>query len=326
MKTDKIQCKTKYSSPIHKLENFCENGNEIYIKREDLLPGYFGGNKARIASAFVNDAISKGCNCVLAYGSASSNMCRVITMLCKKENLHCAVLSSVDDGEEYTHTINSRITEATGFPFYTCKKSEVAKSLEKIINDLTSAGRKVYYIYDKQNIPAGISAYREAFKEISSVGIDFDYIFHASGTGITQAGLICGKTLAESTSPCKNSEIVGISVSRDAEKETEILKDYINDYLTASGHCGKAADAASHIRFTDLYRLGGYGKYDRNLLDRLATLLYKEGIGLDPVYSGKAFFGMIDYIKDNNISGKKILFINTGSAPLFFDKLPEINS
>ena len=184
------------SSPVLKIENIDTFGNEIYIKREDLLPKYFGGNKSRIAEAFVSDALAKGCNCVLAYGSASSNMCRVITMLCKEKNIHCAVLSSVEDGEEYEDTINSHITKATGYPFYTCQKSEVKETLEKIIAKLTSQGYNVYYIYDKKNIPTGVSAYCKVFDEITSENIAFDYIFHASGTGITQAGLICGKTLA----------------------------------------------------------------------------------------------------------------------------------
>lgn len=323
MKTDK---KIEYGSPIFNLENIDTYNNEIYIKREDLLPKYFGGNKARIAVAFVNDALKKGYDTVLAYGSASSNMCRVITMLCKEKNLHCAVLSSVEDGEEYSHTINSRITESTGFPFFTCKKSEVAITLKKIISDLTAAGKKVYYIYDNANIPTGVSAYREAFNEIASSEIDFDVIFHASGTGLTQAGLICGKILAPENSPCKNADIVGISVSRDEEKEKSILQEYVANFLTASGNSDKVASAASSIHFTDRYTLGGYGKYDQALLAKLAELMYKEGIGLDPVYSGKAFFGMLNYLKDNNITEKKILFINTGSAPLFFDRLPEINS
>lgn len=313
-------------SPIFKIENIDTLGNEIYIKREDLLPKYFGGNKSRIAEAFVTDAVSKGCNCVLAYGSASSNMCRVITMLCKEKNLHCAVLSSVEDGEEYEDTINSRITKATGYPFYTCHKSEVRETLEKIIAELSAQGYNVYYIYDKKNIPTGVSAYCKVFDEIETESIAFDYIFHASGTGITQAGLICGKTLASDNAMCKNTDIIGISVSRDEKKEKAILKEYISDFLTASGHGDKVLCAASHIHFTDRYMLGGYGKYDAGLLATLADILYKEGIGLDPIYSGKAFFGMIGYLKDNNITGKKILFINTGSAPLFFDKLSEINS
>lgn len=316
----------KYRSPILKLENIDTCGNEIYIKREDLLPKFLGGNKARIAEAFVSDAIAKGCTCILAYGSASSNMCRVITMLCKKKNIHCAVLSSVEDREEYEDTINSRITKSTGYPFYTCQKSDVKETLEKIIGELSCQGYNVYYIYDKKNIHTGVSAYYKAFNEISEENIDFDYIFHASGTGITQAGLICGKTLASPDAPCKNADIIGISVSRDEEKEKAIIKEYVTYFLTANGHSDFVASAASHIQFTDRYTLGGYGKYDAGLLAQLACLLYSEGIGLDPIYSGKAFFGMLEYLKDNNISGKKILFINTGSAPLFFDKLPEIHS
>ena len=120
--------------------------------------------------------------------------------------------------------------------------------------------------------------------------------------------------------------MLSIAIYSEQVETTAILKDYITDFMTASGHSNKVASAASLIHFTDRYSLGGYGKYDAGLLAKLADLLYKEGIGLDPIYSGKAFFGMLDYLKDNNISGKKILFINTGSAPLFFDKLPEIKA
>ncbi len=313
-------------SPIHKMCG--EYENFIYVKREDLLPLYFGGNKARIAEAFAYDAEQKGCDCILTYGSSDSNMCRAITMICRKRNIDCRVLSAAEDDEEYTYSFNSEIAEMAGFPFYTCHKNEVAASLEKIISEVSAEGKKVYYIFDRENIPAGIEAYKNTFKEISDNGAEFDYIFLASGTGITQAGLVCGQALLAENAPCKCSKIVGISISRDAEREIEILHDYVDLYMKNKvGEANKEVLSAAHeaVNLTDSYRRGGYGKYDADLLKKISVLLYNEGIGLDPVYSGKAFFGMIDYLKDHGIKGKKVLFINTGSSPLFFDRLQEIN-
>ena len=247
-------------------------------------------------------------------------------MICRKRNIDCVVLSASEVGQEYTYSINSKIAEESGFPFYTCDKSEVGVSLDRIISQLTEQGKKVYYIYAPENIAAGVSAYKNTYGEISSFGEAFDYIFAASGTGVTQAGLICGKFQLKEEKPCKNSEIIGISVSREKERETEIIKGYMRSYLEKAGVLNADIEKAyGLIRFTDKYNCGGYGMYDSNLLDRISELMYNEGIGLDPVYSGKAFFGMLDYLKDNGIKGKKILFINTGSAPLFFDRLNEIN-
>ena len=70
------------NTPIQHLSGELDNGNELYIKRDDLLPFSMGGNKVRISQAFFQDMEHKGCDTMIIYGSRHSNLCRVLSNLC----------------------------------------------------------------------------------------------------------------------------------------------------------------------------------------------------------------------------------------------------
>lgn len=75
------------------------------------------------------------------------------------------------------------------------------------------------------------------------------------------------------------------------------------------------------IIFLDDWILGGYGESNSDLLDLIKEVMYKEGMFLDVTYTGKAFYGMHSFLKDNKIRQKNILFLHTGGLPLFFDHI-----
>ena len=75
------------------------------------------------------------------------------------------------------------------------------------------------------------------------------------------------------------------------------------------------------IILLDQYRLGGYGKYDERIEDLIRYQYRTNSVPLDPIYTAKAFWGMQQYIKENNITDKRILFLPTGGTPLFYDFL-----
>jgi D-cysteine desulfhydrase len=76
-------------TPIHPLK-YNDGRNTFYIKRDDLLPFSFGGNKVRIAQKYFEDMDEKGCDCIIAYGNSRSNLCRVIANMSKSKA--CIVL------------------------------------------------------------------------------------------------------------------------------------------------------------------------------------------------------------------------------------------
>ena len=198
-----------------------------------------------------------------------------------------------------------------------CKVSEVKETIERILHRLTEESYKPYFIQGGGHGDFGTQAYVDAYNEIREYelenNIHFDYIFHTSGTGTTQAGLICGKLINKD-----NKQIIGISNARKNPYGGQVVLDSVNSYLESIKF---KSIGLEEINFIDDYVLGGYGAYNNEILEVIREVLIKNGIPLDTTYTGKGFWGMKEYIKENQITGKNILFIHTGGTPLFFDDL-----
>lgn len=310
------------ASEIQKLRS--EKKNEIYIMREDLLPFSMGGNKVRIAGAFFRDMQEKNCDAMLIYGEKHSNLCRVLSNLCCSRGIFCVMICSHGENEEEKVTNNTRFIEWSGTEIVHCKKTEIAETVEAQMNRLREMGKKPYYIYgDKTgrgNEGTAAAAYAEAYDEIreyeKKMDREFDYIFLPSGTGATQSGLLCGHFRAED-----KKKIMGIMISsREKERMFSVIQDGIEEYHKKSGR-GLKTDYEKEIFLLDEYRIGGYGLYDERVKACIRRQYRTNGIPLDPIYTGKAFWGMEEYIKENHIKNSRILFLHTGGTPLFYDFL-----
>ena len=148
------------------------------------------------------------------------------------------------------------------------------------------------------------------------MGLNFDYIFLATGTGATQSGLIAGKVSSHG-----KENIIGVSVARSESVETEIINGYLHSYFDSDSNETTYYD---HIKILDTHINSGYGNGDKEILHNIKNMLVENGIPLDITYTGKAYTGMLDYLRNNNISDKNILFIHTGGTPLFFNDLDKI--
>ena len=303
-------------TPIQKM-NVDLNQNTFYIKRDDLLPISFGGNKVRKAKLFFEDLLQQEANCVVTYGSSSSNHCRIIANIAAAKGIVCHIISPSETG---SRTTNQKIIELFNAYVTNCSISEVSKTIEDKMNELRSQGYHPYFIQGGGHGDLGTQAYVDAYQEIldyeKATGLHFDYIFHTSGTGTTQAGLICGQILNHD-----ERKIIGISNARRNPYGSQVVLDSVNSYLENNN---KKEVTIESVNFVDDYILQGYGSYDERILITIRDVLRYEGIPLDPVYTGKAFWGMKEYIKANQILLKNILFIHTGGTPLFFDKLEEL--
>ena len=99
-----------------------EQGNRVYVKREDLLPYSFGGNKARIGLEYLADMERQGKDHLIAYGNARSNLCRVLSNLCCARNIPCTILSPADDDGQRRPSFNQRFCESFGAQIVPCLK------------------------------------------------------------------------------------------------------------------------------------------------------------------------------------------------------------
>lgn len=287
--------------------------NHLYMKREDFLPYSFGGNKARKAELFFEAIDSGGYDCVVTYGSSSSNHCRVVSNLCAGRGLPCVVITPQEASKK---TYNSLMMDLFGAETITIPVEEVHDTIEETIGNLKAQGRRPYFIAGGGHGNIGTEAYVQCYQEIldyeSTYHIHFDYIFFASGTGTTQAGLVCGQLMAGDA-----REIIGISIARPNPRGREVVLDSIRSYLKGMA---SEEEVQKKTHFVDDYAVG-YGTANEQVLETIKNVMCKYGIPLDKTYTGKAFWGMQDYINKKDIKGKKILFLHTGGTPLFFDTL-----
>lgn len=313
----------KYFTPIIKINS--QLTCNIYIKRDDLLPFSFGGNKVRIAEEFFADMRRKKHDSIIGYGNSRSNLCRVIANMSKYYGVKCCIISPKDDDGQRVETSNSKIVRLCDSEIVICSKDNVSKTVSETISRHKDAGYSPYYIYGNEfgtgNKSTPVNAYYKCYNEILSQAkaydLDFDYIFLATGTGMTQAGLLSGKLVSNG-----KEKIVGISVARKTEQETNVIYDYVKSFFKKKQL--NTNILKDDICVVDEYIGKGYGKKGSIIDKAIYDMMVLNGIPLDPTYTGKAFLGMRDYIIKNNISNKNVLFIHTGGTPLFFDNLRNV--
>ena len=145
-------------------------------------------------------------------------------------------------------------------------------------------------------------AYYDAVRELrEQLKGNLDEVYVACGTGTTLTGICAGMR-----EYFPEAVVHGISVARPWDVEKEVLEEdmtYIRDYT------GKNYDF-TNLKFHDEFLLGGYGKTSQEELTVIQEVVSKEGMLVDPTYSGKAFYGMSNLVaKDVK---KNVLFWNTG--------------
>lgn len=257
---------------------------------------------------------------MIGYGNSRSNLCRVIANMSKSKGIPCYVISPADDSVERYETNNPIIVKMMEAQIIHCLKTNVSQTVAKIMEECKTQGLKPYYIYGdiygKGNEKVAVQAYVETYDEIKQFEkdnkISFDYIFHASGTGTTQSGLVSGSLLHGD-----DRHIIGISIARKAEHGKGIIAYNVSEYISERD----SMNIENAICFEDKYVIGGYGKYNTEIMRIIREILNYDGVPFDTLYTGKAFWGMTQYSKEKLIANKNILFIHTGGSPLFFDKL-----
>jgi len=298
-------------TPVHFVETDAL-GNQFFFKREDMLPYSFGGNKVRIGLEYLKDMKEKGCDHMVAYGNARSNLCRVLSNLCAGENIPITILSPADDDGERREAYNEKLCRSFGAQIVPCLKTGVAESVDRVLADIRQQGQKPYYIYGdrfgKGNEAVPTSAYVPVYEEIRSQGA-FDVIALACGTGMTQAGLLCGQQLHGGA-----ERIVGFSIARDADN----AKAHIAAYASAWFKDGAVDE--SRIEVCDAYRQS-YGVYDDFVKETMLRMMREHGIPMDGTYTGKAYAALVRLAKEQGWTNQRVLFLHTGGTPLYFDSL-----
>lgn len=284
-------------------------GNEVSLLREDLLPVACGGNKVRIAQKLIEDAQEKGATVIVGYGNSRSNLCRVLSIMCKMHGLRCVIVSPRDDDGSRVETINSRIVAKCGADIVVCDKSAgVRTTIRETLARLSAEGECPYYINGDEtghgNETVLMSAYEEVGWKLAEM--QFDVVALAVGTGSTIAGLYHGLLHERS-----KTRLLGFTIAREKSRCMDALRQF-------------GMDDDSRFDIDDSVLFGGYGHTAPALIDFVRSTLLTHGIFTDSTYVGKAYFGLNRYLAENR--GGRVLFIHTGSLPLALDGIVNENS
>ena len=289
-------------------------GPDIFFKRDDLTDAALGGNKVRKLEYILADALEKGCDTIITTGGLQSNHARITAGVCAKLGLSCILVLSGKKKEALEgNLLLDKIFGAEIIYADTRDFKLIHRKMEELKKHLHKNKRRAYTVALGGSSGLGALGYAECFNEIlkqeKKMKVSFDRIFVANGSGGTQAGLEIGKILKRS-----KKIITGISVLFEKEKALQNVKDEVTEGFKVMGKI--FSFAGRNIDIDDKYIGEGYGIPDERTLAAIKLTGNCEGIILDPVYTGKAFAGLIDHIKCGRISNtEKVLFIHTGGYP-----------
>ena len=312
-------------TPMEKAPNLSKRlGVEVWVKRDDVMELALGGNKARKLEFILGHVLSEGYDCVVTTGAYHSNHVRLTIAAARKAGLDAyAVLYRHMQGVEPELQGNILLDKILGGSVeYADSPEEAEEMARNTAERLRASGRRPYIIPAGGASAHGVLGYASASFEILKQSLDMgfrpDYIVHASGTSATQAGLVLGLKLLGA----EDVRVVGISNGREADQIAERGVRLVEKAIELLGVDLKVS--REDFMVYDRYSFGGYGSITREVVDTIKMVGSLEGLILDPVYTAKAMYGLMDLAERGEIKGK-VIFIHTGGVPIVFQYPQQIS-
>jgi len=307
-------------TPLEHLPNLTKAlaGPGIWIKRDDCTGFALGGNKVRKLEFLMAEAQAEGATVIVTAGGTQSNHVRQTAAAASRLGMAChCVLERVRTDELYETNGNALLDYLFGAqPRFIDKDADMDAAIAALADELTQAGETVYVVPVGGSNALGALGYVacafEMAEQFREQGVHPDLIVHASGSAGTQAGLLVGLALAGLEIP-----VFGMCVSRAGAEQQSKVDALVNEVCALIGR----TDLSSVIEaICDGSYVGpGYGVETPEMDDAVRMLARTEGIFLDPVYTGKAMAGLIDYARAGKLSGADaVVFLHTGGTPALF--------
>jgi D-cysteine desulfhydrase len=314
---------TPLATPLEFLPNFTRalspqgGGPNIWIKRDDMLGLYPGGNKTRKLEFLVADALAQGADTLITCGAPQSNHCRITLAAAVKEGLKCrfVIEERVPGGFNESASGNHFLFRLFGVEALTVLPagSNMGQAMQQVADELAAQGRKGYIIPGGGSNALGglgyVACAQELQQQFFEQGVQIDRVVVGSGSSGTHGGLLAG-FLGNNI----NIPIVGIGVSRDPQDQEPLVYKEAQAVLDLLG-------VALTVPREAVLSVGGYWqpKYsvpNARMVEAVQMLARSEAILLDPVYTGKIMAGLIGLTRQGFFKpGENVLFLHTGGLP-----------
>lgn len=312
-----------FPTPLEHMKNLSKHlgGPDIYIKRDDCTGLATGGNKTRKLEFLIADALAKGADTIITQGATQSNHVRQTIAAASIVGLHTKILleervTNLD--EEYNESGNVMLDRLLGGEIVARVPAgtDMNAAMETLATELRSKGAKPYIIPGGGSNAIGALGYVacgiEIMQQAYELGMNVDAVVHATGSTGTQAGLLAAFEGTQSGIP-----LMGISVRAKKEAQQANVLKLANETASLLGLSTRIQTAASQA--DDGYVGSGYGQVTDSMIEALTLCAQKEGILLDPVYSGKGMAGLIGLIRAGKYTrNQKVIFIHTGGSAALF--------
>lgn len=326
-----------FPTPLHRLDAMSEElGVNLWIKRDDFTgSNLFGGNKTRKLEFLIGKAVSDGAECVFTYGATQSNHAMQTSWAAAKNGLkpilYLAAVVPPDPDDYKANLLLDGIYGAEihivdleeGESFADAERRSFKLGKEHIAR-LEEDGIKSY------DIPMGganeygtlgyVNMMAELAEQAENENLHFDHLYHSTGSGGTMAGIVAGRNLlgldtqVHSVTAMEVDEKYASRAARNANGALDLIGSDVHvseeDFIIDQKHYGP-----------------GYECPSEEATEAIRLLARKEGILVDPVYSGKAFAGLIADVRSGHIpAGSNVLFVHTGGSTVFFAEKEIIGS
>ncbi len=292
-------------------------GPEVWVKRDDMLGLFPGGNKTRKLEFLVADALAQGADTLITCGAPQSNHCRITLAAAAREGLQCRfvieerVPGSFDEEASGNHFMFRLmgVEALTVVPAGT----DMGAAMQKVAAELAAAGRKGYIVPGGGSNALGglgyVACAQELQQQFFELGLGFDHVIVGSGSSGTHGGLLAGFLGNRIGIP-----ITGIGVSRDPEQQEPLVFKEAQAVFDLLG-------IAFKVPRESVVSVGGYWqpKYsvpNARMVEAVQMAARSEGLLLDPVYTGKIMAGLIGLARAGTLrAGERVLFLHTGGLP-----------
>lgn len=313
---------------IEQLAKLSEDyGRLFYLKRDDETGIELSGNKVRKLEYALQEALEQGCDTIITCGGVQSNHCRATAAACVKLGLDCLLFLSTPTRSAYqgNYLLDGLLGAEIRQTSYSAFSKEMDLLMEEAAKQLARKGKKAYLIPLGASNGIGTFGYFEAFEEIlkqeEELGLCFDTLVCALGSGGTFSGLHFANVLGK-----HEKKVIGIPITGDPEFFKDRTLDLWKEF-SALLDCRESMKRED-ILILESFAGRGYALNTPEEMDFIMGLTRREGIFFDSVYTGKALRGLLLSLKERHPlleDSKCILFIHTGGLYGIFPKAQEFD-
>lgn len=301
-------------TPLQYLQRASEKwgcGHRLWVKRDDLTGSTLSGNKVRKLEFIAAHAIDNGYDTLLTCGGLQSNHCRATAIAGAQLGLAVHLLLRGEEPADREGNLLLDHLAGAVVNYYPAKQyfSDIDELFCHWQEHYAAQGRKALIIPTGGSDGIGawgyIAACEELARDFRSAAIMQAHIVTATGSGGTQTGLTLGAALHQLP-----ATVWGVNVCDDA---TYFLNKVASDVADWRMRYPDAGAVDIEPRVLDGYVGQGYAVAAPSIFELIAELSALEGLVLDPVYTGKAFAGMLAEIARGRFEGcRDIVFVHTG--------------